>query len=37
MGAVPPSMAKAASVGQRPGWDQAHKMMAATIGPTRSG
>jgi hypothetical protein len=34
MGAVPPSMAKAASVGQRPGWDQAHKIMAATIGPT---
>src|SRR4029453_15150931 len=34
MGAAPPSMAKAASLGQRPGWDQAHRTMAATIGPT---
>ena len=34
MGAAPPSMAKAASVRQRPGWDQAHSTVAATIGPT---
>jgi hypothetical protein len=34
IGAAPPSMAKAASLGQRPGWDQAHRTMAATIGPT---
>jgi hypothetical protein len=34
MGAAPPSMAKAASLGQRPGWNQAHSTMAATIGPT---
>src|SRR5215218_794210 len=33
-GGSPPSMAKAASVRQRPGWDQAHRTMAATIGPT---
>ena len=37
MGAAPPSMAKAASLGQRPGWDQAHSTMAATIGPTPHG
>jgi hypothetical protein len=37
MGAAPPSMAKAASVRQRPGWDQAHQTMAATIGPTPVG
>jgi hypothetical protein len=34
IGAAPPSMAKAASLPQRPGWDQAHNTMAATIGPT---
>jgi hypothetical protein len=34
MGAAPASMAKAASLAQRPGWDQAHSTMAATIGPT---
>jgi hypothetical protein len=34
MGAAPPSMAKAASLGQRPGCDQAHGTVAATIGPT---
>ena len=34
MGAAPPSMAKAASLEKRPGWDQAHSTMAATIGPT---
>jgi hypothetical protein len=34
MGAAPPSMAKAASVRQRPAWDQALRTMAATIGPT---
>jgi hypothetical protein len=37
IGAAPPSMAKAASVRQRPAWDQALRTMAATIGPTRSG
>jgi hypothetical protein len=37
IGAAPPSMAKAASLPQRPGWDQAHKTMAATIGPTPHG
>jgi hypothetical protein len=36
-GAAPPSMAKAASLGQRPGCDQAHSTMAATIGPPRRG
>ena len=34
IGAAPPSMAKAASERQRPGWDQAHRTVAATIGPT---
>src|SRR5215211_8831501 len=34
IGAAPPSMAKAASVRQRPAWDQALRTMAATIGPT---
>jgi len=34
IGAAPPSMAKAASLRQRPGWDQAHSTVAATIGPT---
>src|SRR5215472_12159594 len=34
MGAAPASMAKAASEWIRPGWDQAHKTMAATMGPT---
>jgi hypothetical protein len=34
MGAALPSMAKAASVRQRPAWDQAHNTVAATIGPT---
>ena len=29
--AAPPSMAKAASLGKRPGWDQAHRMVAATM------
>jgi hypothetical protein len=33
MGAAPPSMANAASERQRPGWDQAHSTVAATIGP----
>ena len=37
MGAAPASMAKAASLGQRPGWDQAQRTMAATIGPTPHG
>jgi hypothetical protein len=34
IGAAPPSIAKAASVRQRPGCDQAQSTMAATIGPT---
>ena len=34
MGAAPPNMAKAASVRQRPGCDQAQSTLAATIGPT---
>lgn len=33
MGAVPASMAKAASEWIRPGWDQAHSTVAATMGP----
>ena len=37
IGAAPPSMAKAASLGQRPGGDQAHSTVAATIGPTPQG
>jgi hypothetical protein len=37
MGAAPPSMAKAASLGQRPGWDQAQSTTAATMGPTPVG
>jgi len=36
-GRGPPSMAKAASVRQRPAWDQALRTMAATIGPRQSG
>ena len=34
MGAVPASIANAASECTRPGWDQAHRTVAATIGPT---
>jgi hypothetical protein len=37
IGAAPASMAKAASLPQGPGWDQAHRTMAATIGPPRIG
>jgi hypothetical protein len=33
--AAPPRIAKVASLGQRPAYDQAHSMLAATIGPTR--
>ena len=34
MGATPASIANAASEWIRPGWDQAHNTVAATIGPT---
>ena len=34
IGATPASIANAASEWIRPGWDQAHKTVAATIGPT---
>ena len=34
IGAAPASIAKAASEWMRPGWDQAHSTVAATIGPT---
>ena len=34
MGATPASIANAASEWIRPGWDHAHKTVAATIGPT---
>jgi hypothetical protein len=34
IGATPASMANAASEWIRPGWDQAHNTVAATIGPT---
>ena len=34
IGATPASIANAASEWIRPGWDQAHNTVAATIGPT---
>jgi len=37
MGATPASIANAASEWIRPGWDQAHNTVAATIGPTPNG
>jgi hypothetical protein len=37
VGAASASMAEAASLGQRPGWDQAHTTVAAPIGPTPQG
>lgn len=36
MGATPARLAKAASLRHRPGWDQAHKTVAATMGPMPS-
>src|SRR5688572_20107185 len=34
MGATPASVANAASERNRPGWDHAHRTVAATMGPT---